>query len=95
MQEKMFHDRKQSLRVFAIDTIIYILIYTLMIVVGYLDSTVLILFHGSIFHIVVFQLDAFGPVLLDRCLQSYKQRTTDTNHVDSQHQSSHNGLAPQ
>jgi hypothetical protein len=74
MQEKLFHDRKQSLRVFLIDAVVYLAIYTLLVAVGYTDITVLILFHGSIFHIICFHLDAFGPVLLDRCVHRYRKR---------------------
>jgi hypothetical protein len=74
MQEKLFHDRKQSLRVFVIDSLVYVAIYALLIAVGYQDVTVLMIFHGSIFHIVTFHLDAFGPVFIDLVMNHWKAR---------------------
>lgn len=74
MQEKLFHDRWQSMRVFCIDFIIYNIMYCLLIFDGYTHATVFFLFHGSLFHVTVFMMDAFGSVLLDEALSGRRAR---------------------
>lgn len=83
MQEKLFHDRSQSMRVFIIDFIIYNAMYCLLIFDGYTHATVFFVFHGSLFHVTIFMMDAFGSVLLDGVLSGRraKKAKAEGNHA--------------
>lgn len=76
MQQKLFYDRHQSLRVILIDGIVYVTIYFFLIWSGFTYITVLLIFHGSMFHVTVFMLDAFLSVVVDWATTQHGAGTT-------------------